>query len=63
MKCYLQRFTACFYTHIETSTAHSTYHNTIYAYLSHIQFLVRKTGCIWVLTSSYTAFVPFRDSA
>ena len=27
------------------------YHNTTYAYLSHIQFLVRKTGCIWVLTS------------
>ena len=24
MKCYLQRFTACFYTQIETSTAHST---------------------------------------
>ena len=46
-------FTACFYTQIESSTAHSTvpYHNTIYAYLSHIQFLVRKTGCMWVLTS------------
>ena len=24
MKCYLQRFTACFYTQIKTSTAHST---------------------------------------
>ena len=36
------------------------YHNTIYAYLSHIQFLVHKTGCIWVLT---TVFVPLRDSA
>jgi len=40
MKCYLQRFTACFYTQIETSTAHSTapYHNTTYAYLSHIGY-------------------------
>jgi len=65
MKCYLQRLTTCFYTQIETSTAHSTvpYHNTIYAYLSHIQFLVRKSGCIWVLTSSCTVFAPFRDSA
>ena len=39
------------------------YHNTIYAYLSHIQFLIRKTGCIWVLTSSCTVFAPLRDSA
>ena len=58
--CHLQRFTACFYTETETSTAHSTvpYHNTIYAYLSHIQFLVRKTGCIWVL-NFWLLVVPF----
>ena len=63
MQCYLQRFTTAFTSKLKLQQHTVPYHNTIYAYLSHIQFLVRKTGCIWVLTSSCTAFVPFRDSA